>query len=342
MKQYITVKDLQLISENVFECSMAGFWDWDMISDEEYLSPRFKKMFGYEDHEMENSHVSWQAIVFKEDLQPMFDLFQRHIDSKGGVPFETTIRYHHKNGRTIYVRCNGKVVEWTKDGKPARAIGSHIDITEEKELQLQLTEALSQRDFLLSEVHHRVKNNLNMILVMARLKQTEKRIELIDIENAIVTIANAYESIYKKGEFSEILIEDYLNRVIQPIINGHNIILFIEADQIKKGLEFLVPIGLIVSECVNNSLKHAFNNNVEKILHLIIRKQDDTICLSYHDNGSGFDESILNSIDTLESYGIFIIKTLAVQLNGKVHLSNDNGAKIEININMRPDVSNKR
>ncbi|RFZ85155.1 PAS domain S-box protein [Mucilaginibacter terrenus] len=336
MKQYNTVKDLQLISENVFECSMAGFWDWDMISDEEYLSPRFKKMFGYEDHEMENNHDSWQEIVFKEDLQPMFDLFQRHIDSKGAVPFETTIRYRHKNGRTIYVRCNGKVVEWTEDGKPARAIGSHIDITEEKELQLQLSEALSQRDFLLSEVHHRVKNNLNMILVMARLKQTEKRIELTDIEDAIVTTANAYESIYKKGEFSEIMIEDYLNRVIQPIIKDHNIALLIEADQIKKGLDFLVPIGLIISECVNNSLKHAFKTKLEKVIRLNIRKENNAIYLSYHDNGSGFDQCILNALDTLESYGIFIIKTLAEQLNGNLYLSNDNGAKIEININLSP------
>ena len=341
MEQYTSVKDLQLITENVFESSMAGFWDWNMITDEEYLSPRFKKMFGYEDHEMENSQESWQAIVFKEDLQPMFDLFQRHIDSKGAVPFETTIRFHHKNGRTIYVRCNGKVVEWTEDGKPARSIGSHIDITEEKELQLQLTNALSQRDFLLSEVHHRVKNNLNMILVMARLKQTEKRIELIEIENAIITIANAYESIYKKGEFSEILIEDYLNRVIQPIIVGHNVALVIEADQITKGLDFLVPIGLIVSECVNNSLKHAFKDTEVKTINLIIRERDNAIYLCYKDNGSGFDERLLNAIDALESYGIFIIKTLAGQIDGSVSLSNSNGAKIEIEMNLAPAVLDK-
>ena len=65
----------------------------------------------------------------------------------------------------------------------------------------------------------------------------------------------------------------------------------------------------------------------------MIRKNDDFVYLSYHDNGPGYQDSILNSIDTLESYGLFIIKTLAVQLNGQIHLSNYNGAKIEININ---------
>jgi PAS domain S-box-containing protein len=341
MKEYSTVKDLQFISQNVFECSMAGFWDWDMISNEEYLSPRFKEMFGYADHEMENNHESWQAIVFKEDLQPMFDLFDQHVDSKGVIPFETMIRYHHKNGRTIYVRCNGKVVEWTDDGRPARAIGSHIDITEEKELQQQLIKALGQRDILLSEVHHRVKNNLHLILAMARLKQNDKKISLAEIEDSIITIANAYESIYKKGEFDELLIADYLNKVIQPIIAGHDVTLQIESDPIYKGLDFLVPIGLILSECVNNSLKHAFVNQEPKILSLEIRQEDQLIYLVYQDNGAGYSDAILHALDDLESFGIFIMKSLADQLNGKIRLSNDQGAQVEIFLPANPGEAKK-
>jgi PAS domain S-box-containing protein len=341
MKEYTSVKDLQFISQNVFECSMAGFWDWDMITDEEYLSPRFKEMFGYADDEMDNNHDSWQSIVFEEDLQPMFDLFQQHIESKGVIPFETIIRYHHKNGRTIYVRCNGKVVEWTEDGRPARSIGSHIDITEEKELQLQLIKALGQRDLLLSEVHHRVKNNLHLILTMARLKQNDKKISLTEIENSIITIANAYESIYKKGEFDELQIADYLNKVIQPIIVGHDVTLQIEADPIYRGLDFLVPVGLILSECVNNSLKHAFANQAPKIMNLLIRQEDKSIFLVYQDNGAGYSEAILHALDDLESYGIFIMKSLAEQLNGKIRFSNDQGAKVEIYLSVNSSEAKK-
>lgn len=333
MKEYTTLKDLQMISQNVFESSMAGFWDWDMLSNEEYLSPRFKEMFGYEDSEIENSQEGWQAIIFAEDLPGMFELFQKHIDSKGRIRFEIVLRYHHKSGKTIFVRCNGKVVEWTKEGKPARSIGSHIDITEEKELELKLTKALAQRDLLLSEVHHRVKNNLNLILSLARLKQNDKKVALYEIEDSIITIANAYESIYKTGEFGKLVISDYLNKVIKPILNGHNVTLNIEADPIDKGLDFLITIGLIISECVNNSLKHAFHNNTAKILNLTIRKEDDFIYLQYVDNGPGYKEEILNSLDDLSSYGIYIMKSLVEQLNGEIHFSNDNGAKIEIRLN---------
>lgn len=332
MKEYATLKDLQMISQNVFESSMAGFWDWDMLSNEEYLSPRFKEMFGYEDSEIENSQEGWQRIIFAEDLPGMFELFQKHIDSKGKIRFETILRYHHKNGKTIYVRCNGKVVEWTKEGMPARSIGSHIDITEEKELELKLTKTLAQRDLLLSEVHHRVKNNLHLILSMVRLKQNDKKVALNEIEDSIITIANAYESIYKTGEFEEMVISDYLNNVIKPILVGNDITLNIEADAINKGLDFLIPIGLIISECVNNSLKHAFHNNRAKILDLTIRKEDDFIYLKYSDNGPGFKEEVLNSLDGLDSYGIYIMKSLVEQLNGTIYFSNDNGAKTEIRL----------
>lgn len=120
---------------------------------------------------------------------------------------------------------------------------------------------------------------------------------LHEIEDSIITIANAYESIYKSGEFDELVISDYLNKVIQPILVGHDVTLNLEADPIQKGLDFLIPIDLIISECVNNSLKHAFHNNTAKILNLKIRKEDDFIYLIYVDNGPGYKEEILNSLE---------------------------------------------
>lgn len=125
----------------LLESSMAGFWDWHIPSNKEYLSPRFKNMFGYEDHELPNSPESWQKLIFEEDLPLVLEKFDAHVTSKGEVPMEVCVRYHHKNGRTIHVQCNGMVIEWTQDGSPIRAVGTHIDITEQvhnkRELQLR-------------------------------------------------------------------------------------------------------------------------------------------------------------------------------------------------------------
>lgn len=125
----------------LLESSMAGFWDWHIPSNQEYLSPRFKNMFGYEDHELPNAPESWQKLIFEEDLNYIFERFDEHVNSKGKIPFEGKVRYRHKNGSTVHVNCQGMVIEWDKDGTPIRAVGTHIDITElennKRELQLR-------------------------------------------------------------------------------------------------------------------------------------------------------------------------------------------------------------
>ncbi len=149
MKKYTDLKDLQLISETALESSLAGFWDWDILNNKEYLSPRFKEMFGYADHEMQNSPDAWQKIAFPKDLKGMFAAFNKHVETKGSVPFESIVRYHHKDGQTIYVRCNGKVVEWSDEGAPIRAIGCHVDITVEKQLEFSQKIAIKEKEILL-------------------------------------------------------------------------------------------------------------------------------------------------------------------------------------------------
>lgn len=118
MKEYSETSDWKLVSETALESSLAGFWDWNMVTNEEYLSPRFKEMFGYADNEMENTPEAWRKIAFQEDLPGMFEAFNKHVESGGKNPFVSVVRYSHKNGSTVWVRCNGKIVEWSEEGAP--------------------------------------------------------------------------------------------------------------------------------------------------------------------------------------------------------------------------------
>ena len=120
------------ILKDILETTLAGFWDWNLIDNTEYLSPNFKRMFGYEDHEMENSPEAWQNIIYPEDLPGVLECFDRHVKSGGKEPFYNEVRYRHKDGSTVWVICTGRVTEWAKDGTEARMIGCHIDITERK------------------------------------------------------------------------------------------------------------------------------------------------------------------------------------------------------------------
>jgi PAS domain S-box-containing protein len=153
------LKDQKLIFNHMLEGSMAGYWDWMIKENTEYLSPTFKRMFGYAEDEMENTPEAWQRIIFQEDLPKVFETFETHVASKGEIPYSTELRYHHKDGSTVWVYCRGKVIEWDDEGQPVRMIGSHVDITplknqEERKRELesviQKNKALEHFAFLAS------------------------------------------------------------------------------------------------------------------------------------------------------------------------------------------------
>lgn len=124
--------------EQILEVVLAGYWDWDIPNNQEYLSLTFKRMLGYEDHELPNIPESWQRLIFPEDLIGVLEIFEQHIQSRGQIPFYNEVRYRHKDGSTVWVICSGRVIAWDQDGNPLRMIGCHIDITQRKQAEAQL------------------------------------------------------------------------------------------------------------------------------------------------------------------------------------------------------------
>lgn len=123
-----------------------GFWDWNLLTNEEYLSPSFKALFGYEDHELPNHASSWQKLIFPEDLKLANQAFIDHI-TKGKL-YDLAVRYRHKNGSTIWVSCRGVALK-DASGNFVRMVGTHIDITRQKRAEESL-----QR--LNAELEHRI------------------------------------------------------------------------------------------------------------------------------------------------------------------------------------------
>jgi PAS domain S-box-containing protein len=126
------------VLKEILEQTLAGYWDWDIPSGVEYYSPAFKKMFGYEENEIENKPDSWKKLIFEDDLPLVIDMYNLHVKSKGRVPYRIEVRYHHKDGATVWVMCTGRVVEWDSYEKPKRMVGCHIDISERKKHEKNL------------------------------------------------------------------------------------------------------------------------------------------------------------------------------------------------------------
>lgn len=140
--------------ETLLESETAGYWDWNIQEGTEYLSPRFKSMFGYAEHEMENSPDAWQRIIHPDDLDEVLAMFEAHVGSRGEIPYEKEVRYFHKDGSIVWVLCRGRVVEWDEQNQPVRMMGIHMDITALKEREHEVkTRAEDIRRFAFIAAH---------------------------------------------------------------------------------------------------------------------------------------------------------------------------------------------
>src|SRR5215831_6671930 len=109
--------------------NLIAFWDWEISAKKKYLSPVFKQMLGYEDHEIPNDPDAWIELILNEDRPLVISAYQKHVSSKGGYPYEVRARYKHKNGSVVDILSKGKVTEWDYMGNPVRMIGYYTDVT---------------------------------------------------------------------------------------------------------------------------------------------------------------------------------------------------------------------
>jgi len=144
LKMENQIKDQNTAFEQVIENTLAGFWDWNIPENTEYMSPSFKNMFGYQDHEIENTPEAWQKLIHPNDLPGVLNVFEKHVESKGKIPYDNEVRYYHKDGSIVWVWCKGKVIEWGDKGEPIRMVGSHVDITALKNYQAELKKSNKQ------------------------------------------------------------------------------------------------------------------------------------------------------------------------------------------------------
>lgn len=199
----------------------------------------------------------------------------------------------------------------------------------EKIIRERTSEIIKQRDekeILLKEVHHRVKNNLQIINSLINIQSDyvndPKSVELFkEIRNRIRTISLVHEKLYKSEDYANINVKEYVNMLVENLIETYNIDKDIKLKvdlQIQYfNLNTIIPLGLLLNELISNSFKYAFNQRNEGIIEIKLEKiQDDKYLLIIGDNGVGFDKDPFNS--TSNTLGLELVRILAEQLNGKI------------------------
>lgn len=205
----------------------------------------------------------------------------------------------------------------------------------------RLNKALEQKTTLLKEIHHRVKNNLQIIssllsLQSSYLENEELRKIFLDYRNRIRSMALVHEKIYRKEDEKFLNIQDYLNDLTIEIIRSYYIDekivkLKLDVDPYNFSVDKVILLGLLLTELITNSLKYAFGSKEGEIF-ISLKVSDNNAVLIYGDNGQGLNNTIeLNEPETL---GLTLIKTFSEQLEGKHSFQNINGFHYECSFNL--------
>jgi two-component sensor histidine kinase len=209
------------------------------------------------------------------------------------------------------------------------------DITEKKKVEKEIVESLKEKEVLLKEIHHRVKNNLQVISSILNLQSSfvkdKKTLEILEeSRNRIRSMAIIHENLYQTTNFSSIDFSSYLENLCSNLISSYHLYsgavqLHTELEKVELVLDQAIPCGLLVNELITNSLKYAFPEGRSGEISVQLFEKNNRINLRIGDDGIGMPEDydILNS-DTL---GLQLVSTLVEQLDGEIHVDNSKGIK---------------
>jgi len=238
-----------------------------------------------------------------------------------------------KEGECIPFEVSSRRLDF--DGRPA-LIGIARNISHREAVEAQLREALAQKELLLREIHHRVKNNLQIVSSLLTLQERSMRdpvdaASLAGIQARISSMALVHEMLYRNPAVAAVAMADYLRELVEGIVSSWaasaRINLDIESGDIAYPIDRAIPVGLVVSELAMNACKHAFRNREGGRLWLSLERREGRDELVVGDDGVGTPETA--SSDTL---GLEIVRVLVQQLRGKLARLEGRGTvwKIEI------------
>jgi two-component sensor histidine kinase len=210
--------------------------------------------------------------------------------------------------------------------------------------------SLKEKDLLIKEVHHRVKNNLQLIISIINLQKskgvtTETQSILDDLKYRIFSISNAHQMLYQRNSVQSVNIKDYLISILQnlestsekPIQLDYS---FENSDDIFMGLDNAILLGLLINEMFTNSLKYAFKEgkSTQIKLHFYKDPYRDKFKMTYSDNGPGLSDTFENIIQKNQSTGLELIYMLVQNLSGKLSVNSQNGLEyvLEFEIQSKP------
>ncbi len=327
-----------------------------------HANPKFENMFGYNPGELNGKHVSIVNAPTSKDPGAVTGEIMKEVSNSGAWSGE--VRNIKKDGTTFWCNANVSLFDHPTFGQvmisvhtdvtkrkslekkikdyqinleetvKARTVELEKEITERKLVEEKINASLKEKETLLLEIHHRVKNNMQVISSLLKLQSNsfnDDKIKkaLLESQNRVRAMASVHKNLYKSNNLSSINLLPFLKELVESILvsyqtNSSKIALEFKADDIVISIDQATPIGLIVNELVSNSLKYAFPDRHNGTIRINITHNNGEVHLHFSDDGIGMPQSIdWRDPDTL---GLQLVANLAEnQLHGSIKMESNNG-----------------
>lgn len=291
------------------------------------VNKSFEELFGYSEEELLGKDID-SIIVGEEDDQVIPRMPSRGFRED---KFYTNIIRYTKDGEKLNLLLGAIPVYL--DDEPIAGFGIYVDVTEQKKYEKQLRQSVKEKQVLLEEIHHRVKNNLAIISGMLQLQAFEAENE--EIKNAlndgqlrIQSIGIVHELLYQSEDFIDICFEEYINKLINTIRNTlsfdhQHIDVVVDTGNVLLDINQAIPSAILINELVTNAYKHAFDDGESGKIQIVLKEDRETISIIVRDDGKGLPDGF--TIEDHTSIGMNLIQTLTDQLEGDLEYKSENG-----------------
>jgi PAS domain S-box-containing protein len=319
--------------EAVVETAGDGIITADEFGRVESFNAAAERMFGYPAEKITGESVS--TLLSADEASAPFSMpFDVRLDESIGSRREASGR--RKDGSAFPVELNVGEVNFGE-----RRIYTLIlrDITERKREEAKLKSSLREKEILLKEIHHRVKNNLQIISSLLNLQSTHIRdpraLEVFkEGQGRVRSMALIHEKLYQSDDLARVDFYEYISNLAAYLfrsyeVNSGAVRLNVESEDVMLGVDTAIPCGLIINELVSNSLKHAFPGGGGGSINIRLRPADsERLTLAVSDDGIGLPPGF--DVRNTPSLGLQLVNTLARQIGGEVEVTDGAGAEFKI------------
>jgi PAS domain S-box-containing protein len=330
----VALQQLILVVENspvvLFRWRATENWPVELVSQN-------IAQFGYTPDELLSGKILYSTIVHPDDLERVVREVEFYTAS-GIDRFQQEYRIVTKEGQVRWID-DRTMIEREAEGRVSHYQGILVDITARKQAEEQLKASLQEKEVLLKEIHHRVKNNLQVVSSLLDLQAdyiTDEPAHLIlqESQNRIKSMALIHERLYRSNDLARINFAEYVEDLIHHLLRSYGnltgrVSLQHYIAPVSLSIETAIPCGLIINELVSNALKYAFPQGRAGVIEVELQVSDQRqLLLTVKDNGIGLPTGI--DFRRVKSLGLTLVMTLVKQLKGNIEFHSQSGTEFEI------------